>query len=40
MTALSQFLLHTTKGRILLLALFLVVSLFIASAAGWLPALY
>jgi hypothetical protein len=40
MIALSQFLLHTTKGRILLLALFLVLSLFIASAAGWLPALY
>jgi hypothetical protein len=38
MTELSQFLLHTTKGRILLVALFLVLSLLFASVAGWLPA--
>jgi hypothetical protein len=40
MTELSQFLLHTTKGRILLVALFLVLSLLFASVAGWLPAVY
>jgi hypothetical protein len=40
MTELSQFLLHTIKGRILLVALFLVLSLLFASAAGWLPAVY
>lgn len=40
MTELSQFLLHTTKGRILLVALLLVLSLLFASAVGWLPAVY
>lgn len=40
MTALSEFLLHSMVGRILLVALFLVVSLFIASVAGWLPAAF
>jgi hypothetical protein len=40
MTAISQFLLHTLTGRILLVALFLVVSLLFASMMGWLPALH
>jgi hypothetical protein len=40
MTELSQFLLHTTKGKILLVALFLVLSLLFASVAGWLPEVY
>ena len=40
MTELSRFLLHTTKGRILLVALVLVFSLLFASAAGWLPSVY
>ena len=40
MTELSRFFLHTTKGRILFVALALVFSLLIASAAGWLPAVY
>jgi hypothetical protein len=37
---LSQFLLHTFAGRILLVALFLVISLLLASILGWLPALH
>jgi len=40
MTQLSQFLLRTTMGRILLVALFLLLSLLLASAVGWLPAVY
>jgi hypothetical protein len=40
MTGLSEFLLHSTAGRIVLVALFLVVSLLLASLAGWLPTLY
>ncbi len=40
MTELSRFLLHTTKGKILLIALCLLVSLLFASVAGWLPAVY
>ena len=39
MTALSQFFLHSTFGRILLVALVLVLSLLFASIAGWLPVL-
>lgn len=40
MTGFSQFLLHTLTGRILLIALFLVLSLLFASIAGWIPTLY
>jgi hypothetical protein len=40
MTGMSQFLLHTMTGRILLVALFLVLSLLFASMMGWLPALH
>lgn len=40
MTALSHFLLRTTRGRILLVALFLVLSLLLASIVGWLPTLH
>jgi len=39
MAEVSQFLLHSLIGRIVLVILFLVVSLFVASLAGWLPAL-
>lgn len=39
MTGLSHFFLRTTAGRILLVALFLVLSLMFASIAGWLPTL-
>lgn len=40
MTGMSQFLLHTLLGRIVLIALFLALSLFFASMMGWLPALH
>ena len=40
MTEISHFFLRTTAGRIVLVALFLVLSLFFASLAGWLPTLY
>jgi hypothetical protein len=40
MTELSQFLLRTTGGRIVLVALVLLLSLFFASIAGWLPTLH
>ena len=40
MTELSQFLLHTLPGRVLLVALFLVLSLLVASILGWLPSLH
>jgi hypothetical protein len=40
MTQLSHFLLRTTGGRILLVALVLVLSLLFASIAGWLPTLH
>lgn len=39
MTELSHFLLRTTGGRIVLVALFLVLSLLFASVMGWLPTL-
>lgn len=39
MSGFSEFMLHTLVGRILLIAAFLVLSLFIASLAGWLPTL-
>ena len=39
MTGLSQFFLHTLAGRILLVLLFLVISLLVASIAGWIPGL-
>jgi hypothetical protein len=40
MTGLSEFFLHSTAGRVVLVALFLVLSLLFASLAGWLPALH
>lgn len=40
MTGISDFLLHSMAGRILLVALFLILSLLLASIAGWLPTLY
>jgi hypothetical protein len=39
MTELGQFLLHTTGGRALLMALLLLCSLVVATLAGWLPTL-
>jgi hypothetical protein len=39
MTELGEFFLHTLGGRVLLLSLLLVVSLLVATLAGWLPAL-
>ena len=39
MSSINLFLLHTLVGRVTLVILFLVVSLLIASVAGWLPAL-
>jgi hypothetical protein len=39
MTDLGHFLLHTIGGRILLLSLLLLISLMVATLAGWLPAL-
>ena len=39
MSSISLFFLHTLVGRVTLVILFLVVSLIIASVAGWLPAL-
>ena len=40
MTGMSQFLLHTLWGRVILVALFLVLSLLLASLSGWLPSLH
>jgi hypothetical protein len=40
MTGMSQFLLHSTAGRVLLVALFLILSLLVASIAGWIPPLH
>jgi hypothetical protein len=40
MAGMSQFLLHTLMGRIVLVALFLVLSLLFASLMGWIPALH
>jgi hypothetical protein len=39
MTELGQFFLHTIGGRVLFLSLVLVLSLLVATLAGWLPAL-
>ena len=39
MSNLSDFFLHTTLGRISFVALFLVLSLLVASIFGWLPSL-
>jgi hypothetical protein len=39
MTELGHFFLHTIGGRLLLLSLLLLVSLLVATVAGWLPAL-
>ncbi|HSF15972.1 MAG TPA: hypothetical protein VLK65_10515 [Vicinamibacteria bacterium] len=39
MSSISHFLLHTLVGRVTLIVLFLVLSLLIASLAGWLPEL-
>ncbi len=40
MTSVSQFLLHTSAGRVTLVVLFLVFSLLFASVLGWLPELF
>jgi hypothetical protein len=40
MTEISHFFLRTTAGRIVLVALFLVLSLLFASFIGWLPSLH
>lgn len=39
MSEISHFFLRTTAGKITLVALFLVLSLLVASLAGWLPTL-
>ena len=36
---LTEFFLHTFFGRVLLIIVFLVVSLLVASVAGWIPSL-
>jgi hypothetical protein len=40
MTGMSQFLLHSFWGRVVLVALFLILSLLFASLMGWLPSLH
>lgn len=40
MATFGEFIQHTTAGRVLLVVLFLVISLLIASVLGWLPALH
>jgi hypothetical protein len=39
MTRAHHFLMHTLVGRVVVVALFLALSLLVASLAGWLPAL-
>jgi len=39
MTRAHHFLMHTFVGRMIVVALFLLLSLLLASLAGWLPAL-
>ncbi len=39
MSSAHHFLMHTLAGRMIVVALFLVLSLFLASLVGWLPEL-
>ncbi len=39
MTRAHHFLMHTLVGRVLVVALFLALSLLVASLGGWLPTL-